>query len=113
MLTTGFVLFSFTAWVLGALIGGIYDANIAGGTNSALNTVLQFNIVREANVDLFFISFEFPTFNGEWFGAIYTLAVWQSDLWSGDMVWIRWVGLMGLSFTFALGMLFSFFGRRP
>lgn len=106
-----FLAFIFFLWVLGAAVGGIYDAQSLA--TSDINTVAQFQIFREYDVDLPFIeALSFPMPNPEYFAAVGSLLIWNSSLWEGWAIFLRLFFMLALSFAFILPLLMAFFSAK-
>lgn len=93
-----FAMWSFGLWAFIAALDTIYSG-IAFGT-TAFNSMVQFSILREAQVDLLFLSFTFPTLNTEWLSSVGDLVTWNQGLFAGWANWIRMFGFLPISMGF-------------
>lgn len=91
----------------GAFYGGFYDG--LGTDVSALEAIMQFDIFRDAEVDLFITSFRFPIPNFAYFGAWGDLLTWNSSLWTGWASYVRVAFLGGITAGVVLSLLIALF----
>lgn len=106
MISAIFAAACFFVWFSLALVGGIYDLQGVGGP---FNTIVQFQIFREAQVDLLFLSLKFPVPNTEWLKALGNFALLNSSLFEGWANYIR-IGLpLALMFGFIFGIIITLF----
>ena len=110
-MSANFMAFCFFAWLAGAILGGVYDG--LGVTDTSFNTIVQFDIFKEFEVDLPILSpIKFPVPNLGWFKAVGGLLIWDSSLWAGWANYIRAVLLLSLAFGFIGSLLMTLFSSR-
>ena len=99
-MSSTWVTFLFIVWGVGAIVSGVYDG-IASFDVSHFNAVLQFDIFREADINILITHLRFPIPNFDWFKHILLLLVWDSSLWSG---WANYIRII-VPLSFSAGML--------
>lgn len=94
----------------GAIVGGIYES--AQVDNSALNTVVNFQVLRETEVSLIFTSFTVPLPNPDFFSSLGSLMAWNSSLWNGWASYLRIGILLSLTVGAMTTIMLAVFGAR-
>lgn len=104
MVTIGWMAFILFIYLGGAWFGSIYEGSTFDTTT--WETLVQFEIFREQEVDLFVTSFTIPWFNTGWFSAAGDFFTWNSALWNGWAALLR-MFLLGLGGVTMFGLASS------
>ncbi len=99
-MSSTWVTFLFIIWGVGAMVSAIYDG-VSSFDDSNFNAIMQFDIFREADINILITHIRFPIPNFEWFSSILGLIVWDSSLWSG---WANYIRIL-VPLSFSAGLL--------
>lgn len=101
-------------WAIIGLWGSLYE--FSNFDTSSFNVLMQYQILREAQVNLFFFSIKFPIPNTVWFEAIGDLITLNYAMFEGQYNYIRILGLGAFFIGFVGGLTLTLFtavlGRR-
>jgi len=77
-----------------AILGGIFDGiSIDADQKTALQTVMQFDVLRDKDWNFLFIEFTTPMVNGDFFAGIASIMTLNYRFLTGDAAIIRWLFL--------------------
>ena len=95
-----FVTFLFVVWVVGVVVGGIYDAAVTPN-QSNLNALIRFDIFTQADIGILgFNLLTLPVPNFSWFPSMIGLLAWDHSLFGG---WANHIRIMvPLAFSFGI-----------
>lgn len=88
-----YIIFAYVAF---SVVFGIADLSLAG-SNSTLNTVVQFDIFTQREFDLYFFSFTAPFPNFAFFSAVRDILTFNYAIFAGDWNMVRYMVLLVIS----------------
>ena len=89
----GWWAFATFAYTIVFIIGSVSEQGFGAAEGSAINQILQFNVLEIRNI----AGFSVPLPNGSFFAAIGQLMTLDFDMFRGDLNIVRWVALAPLA----------------
>jgi len=101
------IVFFVALWGFGAIFSGLIENVFLGGTTeSVFETLMSFNITKDATI---FGVFTIPVPNAEWVKALGKMFVWDFAVFEGDYAIFRHLMLVpisiGMGVTFAITLM--------